>query len=138
MSRPFHMHMFSLTYFPKTALTRRALEANLITEDHVEGRASASFDQFYVSLRHPRSPEDRFWISLYSLTSKWFVPKWLIRLLSRIGFLQTHPRPLIWFADFCNSIKLGGIAVKWLVEGKPVLRSLRSGRKSGKQGRRIV
>ncbi len=138
MSRPFHMHMFSLVYFPKTALTRRALEAKLITEDQVEGRASASFDQFYVSLRHPRSPEDQFWISLYSLTSKWFVPKRLIRLLSRSGFLRVHPKPLIWFADLCNSIKLGGIAVKWLVEGKPVLRSLRSGKKSGKQGRRIV
>jgi anaerobic magnesium-protoporphyrin IX monomethyl ester cyclase len=138
MKRPFYMHMFSLTHFPNTALTKRALEEKLITEDQVEGRATASFDQFYVSLSHPRPAEDRFWLSLYSLTSKSFVPKALIRGLSKLDALKKHPGLLVAFADACNYLKLGGIAIKWMSEGKPVLRSLGERRKSSKQGSRIV
>jgi anaerobic magnesium-protoporphyrin IX monomethyl ester cyclase len=138
IKRPYHMHMFSLTHFPNTALTKKALAANLITEDQVEGRATAAFDQFYVSLSHPRPSEDRFWLSLYSLTSKSFVPKALIRTLSRVPVLKRHPAPLVAFANACNYAKLGGIAIKWMCEGKPVLRSLTRKQKSSKQGSRIV
>lgn len=138
MARPFYMHMFSLIYFPNTLLTRKALDEGIITEDQVEGHVSKSFDQMYVSLKHPRPPLDRFWISLYSLTSKSFVPKAFIRALSRSAFLQRHPGPLVAFAGFCNTIKLGSIAVKWLLEGKPVLAALGKRGKSKKQGSRIV
>jgi hypothetical protein len=138
LKRPFHMHMFSLVYFPNTTLTRRALDANLITEDQVEGKATTCFDQFYVSLSHPRPAEDRFWLSLYSLTSKSFVPKRLILSLSRTNVLRRHPGPLVAFANACNYLKLMGIAAKWIVEGKPVLRSLVGKRKSAKRGSRIV
>lgn len=138
ISRPFYMHMFSLIYFPNTNLTKRALQAKLISEDQVEGQSTKSFDQMYVSLKHPRSDEDRFWISLYSLTSKRFVPKRLIVWLSRIQFLQKHPGFLVFFASVCNTIKLAAIAVKWLWEGKPVFASLGKRGKSRKQGSRIV
>ncbi len=138
MSRPYYMHMFSLTYFPNTVLTKKALEAELISEDQVEGHASKSFDQFYVSLKHPRPALDLFWISLYSLTSKRFVPKRLIKFLSRIHSLERHPGLLVSFASLCNDIKLGLIAVKWLLEGKPVFTSLAKRSKSQKQGSRIV
>ena len=138
MSRPFYMHMFSLIYFPNTILTKRALEAKLISEDQVEGLASRSFDQMYVSLKHPRPAFDRFWISLYSLTSKSFVPKKLIKFLSRIRFLQRHPGPLISFASLCNNIKLGLIAIKWFLEGKPVFASIGKRSKSRKMGSRVI
>jgi radical SAM superfamily enzyme YgiQ (UPF0313 family) len=138
MSRPFYMHMFSLIYFPNTALTQRALEADLITEDQVEGKATKSFEQMYVSLRHPRPAEDRFWISLYSMTSKRLVPKKLIKILSQIRFFKRSPRPLILFASLCNTIKLAAIATKWLWEGKPVFTSLGRRKKSKKQGSRII
>jgi len=138
ISRPFYMHMFSLIYFPNTNLTKKALQAKLISVDQVEGQATKSFDQMYVSLKHPRPVEDRFWISLYSLTSKRFVPKRLVKWLSRIRFLQKHPGPLVSFASVCNTIKLAAIAVKWLWEGKPVFASLGKRGKSQKQGSRIV
>ena len=138
MSQPFYMHLFSLIYFPNTNLTKRALGAKLITEDQVEGHATKCFDQWYVSLKHPRPAQDRFWISLYSLTSKRFVPKKLIKFLSKIQFFQRHPGPLVSFASLCNTIKLGSIAIKWLLEGKPVFASLGKRSKSKKQGSRIV
>ena len=138
ISRPFYMHMFSLIYFPNTILTKKALKAKLISEDQIEGHATKSFDQMYVSLKHPRSDEDRFWISLYSLTSKRFVPKRLIKGLSKIHFLIKHSGPLVAFASVCNTIKLAAIAVKWLWEGKPVFTSLGKRGKSQKRGSRIV
>ena len=138
ISRPFYMHMFSLTYFPHTVLTRKALEANLISEDQVEGHATKGFDQFYVSLMHPRPAVDRFWISLYSLTSKSFVPKILIKAFSKIQFLQKHPSVVVLFANLCNTIKLATIGIKWLLEGKPVFASLGKRSKSRKQGSRII
>jgi anaerobic magnesium-protoporphyrin IX monomethyl ester cyclase len=138
IERPFHMHMFSLVYFPNTALTLKALAENLITESQVEGRATTCFDQFYVSLNRSRPAEDRFWLSLYSLTSKSFVPKGLIRLLSKAKILMRHPGPLVLFANTCNYLKLAMIALKWLIEGKPVFGSLKKRRKSAKQGSRIV
>ncbi|MBZ5495945.1 MAG: B12-binding domain-containing radical SAM protein [Acidobacteriia bacterium] len=138
MSRPFHMHMFSLIYFPNTILTRNALEAKVITEDQVEGRATTCFDQWYVSLNHPRPLSDRYWLSLYSLCSKNFVPKRFIRFLSGVNYLSKAPFMLVRFAILCNFIKLGSIAVKWLFEGKPVLSSIGKRRKSGKAGSRIV
>jgi radical SAM superfamily enzyme YgiQ (UPF0313 family) len=138
MSRPFYMHMFSLIYFPNTVLTKKALEAKLISEDQVEGHLSRTFDQWFASLKHPRLPEDRFWISLYSLSSKRFVPKILIKLLSKISILQKHPAPLAAFAGLCNNLKLASIAVKWVWEGKPVLRTIRNRGKSKKQGSRII
>lgn len=138
ISRPFYMHMFSLQYFPNTILTRKALDCGLISEDQVEGNATKSFDQMYVSLKHPRPAQDRFWISLYSLTSKGFVPKGLIRFISKIEILKKHPRVLVSFAGLCNNMKLASIAIKWLIEGKPVFTSLGKRSKSKKRGSRIV
>jgi anaerobic magnesium-protoporphyrin IX monomethyl ester cyclase len=138
IERPFHMHMFSLVYFPNTALTMKALAEGRITESQVEGVATTCFDQFYVSLNRSRASEDRFWLSLYSLTSKSFVPKGLIRLLSRMKMFKHKPGLLVFFANACNYLKLAAIALKWLIEGKPVFGSLKKRKKSAKQGSRIV
>jgi anaerobic magnesium-protoporphyrin IX monomethyl ester cyclase len=138
IERPFHMHMFALMYFPNTMLTRKAIAAGLITEDQVEGRATECFNQWFVSLNHPRVAEDRFWLSLYSLASKSFVPKSLIRMLSRVDTLRRYPGPLLLFANACNYLKLMGIAIKYIREGKPVFRSLGKRKRSGKLGSRIV
>jgi anaerobic magnesium-protoporphyrin IX monomethyl ester cyclase len=129
--RPFHLHVFSLIYFPSTVITRRALEAGLISENQIEGRAEQTFDQMFVTLKYPRPKNDQFWISLYSMASKSFLPKTLIRWLSRRTFLREHPEPLVIFADFANTFKLGLIAIKWLLEGKPVFSTIRQTAKRG-------
>ncbi len=125
LPRPFHLHVFSLIYFPNTIITKKALESKMISENQVEGKTERTFDQMFVSLNYPRLNSDRFWISLYSLSSKSFVPKWLIRQLSRSTFLKKHPQSVVSLATLSNNIKLGTIAVKWLLEGKPVFSTLR-------------
>ncbi len=129
--RPFHLHVFSLIYFPNTVITKKALSSHLITEDQVESHAEQTFEQMFVTLRYPRPKNDQFWISLYSLASKSFVPRAFIRWLSKRDFLKKHPKPLILFADFANTTKLGLIAVKWSLEGKPVLSTIRQTAKRG-------
>lgn len=123
--RPFHLHVFSLLYFPNTVITKQALSANLISKKQVEGNTEKELNLMFVNLKSYRKSIDQFWLSLYSLVSKSFVPKSLIRWLSCMSFLRRHPRPLILFADFCNTIKLGSIAVKWFLEGKPVFSTVR-------------
>jgi len=129
--RPFHLHVFSLIYFPNTVITKRALEAHFISEDQVEGHAEQTFEQMFATLKYPRPKNDQFWISLYSLASKSFIPKWLIRWLSHRDFFKKHPKPLALFAGFANTVKLGLIAVKWLLEGKPVFSTIRQTVKRG-------
>jgi anaerobic magnesium-protoporphyrin IX monomethyl ester cyclase len=129
--RPFHLHVFSLIYFPNTVITKRALSAHLISDDQVEGHAEQTFEQMFVTLKYPRPKNDQFWISLYSLTSKGFIPKSLIRWLSHRDFFEKHPKPLALFAEFANTVKLGLIAVKWLLERKPVFSTIRQTVKRG-------
>ena len=123
--RPFHLHVFSLIHFPNTVLTKRALKAGLISEDDVEGRTEQTFQHMFVTIKYPRPKPDQFWISLYSLASKSFIPKALIRRLSRSEFVRNHPGPLVVFADLANTAKLALIALRWLMEGKPVFSTLR-------------
>ena len=125
LPRPFHLRMYPLTYFPGTALTQRALDAKLITEERVENKLERTHSKWFVTLDYPWADRERYWISLYSLTSKSFVPKWFIRLLSRVRVLRRHPRPLSAVASLANEVKLGLIAVKWLLEGKPLMAILR-------------
>ena len=129
--RPFHLHVFSLIFFPNTVITKRALEAGLIKKDQIEGYSDQTFNQMFVTLKYPRSDNNQFWICLYSLTSKSFVPKVLIRWLSKREFLMKNPKPLVVFADLANTFKLGLIALRWLVEGKPVFSTLRQTAKRG-------
>ena len=129
--RPFHLHIFSLIFFPNTVITKRALEAGLIKKEQVEGYSDQTFNQMFVTLRFPRPRNDQFWICLYSLASKSFVPKSLIRWLSRRDFLKNKPGPLVLFADIANTFKLGTIAFKWLLEGKPVFSTVRQSAKRG-------
>ena len=127
--RPFHLHIFSLIFFPNTVITKRALNEKKITEEQVEGNAEQTFEQMFVTLRYPRPRRDQFWISLFSLASKSFVPKSMIRWLSKRSSLMKHPRFLVFFSDLANTLKLGFIAIKWLFEKKPMFSVLRQSAK---------
>ena len=116
--RPFKIYMYSLTHFPKTALTSELLDSGKIKPQEVEGRATKSFRQFRLSLWYPRPKEELFWISLSSLTSKTFIPKFLIRFLSRRPYLKRKPAPLKWLAFTCDFLKASGMAIVMLFQGE--------------------
>lgn len=81
LPRPYSIYFYSLNYFPHTALTRKMLGDGLLSPDDVEGRSTKAWKQFRVSMDWPRTPEDRFYLAIYCLASKRFVPKRLIRKL---------------------------------------------------------
>jgi len=130
LPRPFLLRMFPLTYFPNTPLTRRALDRGFITEDRVESRAERTHSKWFVTMDYPWSRLQRFWISLYSLTSKSFIPKRFIRWLTGRAFLRKNPLLLSNLATLSNNIKLAMIAFKWFGEGKSFKTILRQ-RKRG-------
>lgn len=116
--RSFKIYMYSLTHFPKTALTNELLNLGKIKSEEVEGKATKSFRQFRLSLWYPRPKEELFWISLSSLTSKTFIPKFFIRFLSRRPWLKRKPTTLKWLALTCDFLKASGMAIKMLFQGE--------------------
>ncbi|HEA47188.1 MAG TPA: B12-binding domain-containing radical SAM protein [bacterium] len=116
--RPYDLYLFSLIYFPRSALTERLLKENLITENEVEINNQKVLRQWRVDLSYPRPPEDRFWLSLIVLLSKNFVPLSFIRWLSRRKFLMSHPSGLVYFAQFSNLIKMAGVVLAQIIKGE--------------------
>ena len=118
LPRPFHLFVYSLTIFPKSQIARKLLDAGLITEDEIEGRATKSFRQFRLSLDYPRPAEDTYWASLAFLTSKRFVPRRLTRWLARRKWLRRHPAPLRWFAEFAGIVKMIHVGISMWRRGE--------------------
>ena len=116
--RPFKIYMYSLIHFPKTVLTNELLNSGRMKPEEVEGKATKSFRQFRLSLWYPRPKEELFWISLSSLTSKTFIPEFVIRFLSRRSWLEKKPAPLKWLAFACDFLKASGMAIEMLFQGE--------------------
>lgn len=118
LKRPFHFHLFSLLFFPKTRLTERALKEKVITGKNVEGESEKSFSQLFFSPDYPRPTSEFFWICVTSLADKSFVPKFLIRGLSKSKWLKNNPKPLYYFASAANLIRLGQIGIEAGLKGQ--------------------
>ena len=118
LPRPFNIFLYSLTVFPKSEIAEKLLAAGMIHEEDIEGRATKSFSQFRLSLSYPRPAEDTFYACLVSLTSKSFVPRPLIRGLSRSERLRQNPGLLRVAAEATNAVKLGEVAFKMLRRGE--------------------
>jgi anaerobic magnesium-protoporphyrin IX monomethyl ester cyclase len=78
---PYSIYFYSLNYFPGTALTKKGLADGTLDPNLVEGRNTKAWKQFRVSMDWPRSDEDRFYLAIYCLASKSFVPRAFIRKL---------------------------------------------------------
>lgn len=81
LPRPYSIYFYSLNYFPGTALTKKGLADGTLDPNLVEGRNTKAWKQFRVSMDWPRTAEDRFYLAIYCLASKGFVPRSFIRKL---------------------------------------------------------
>ena len=118
LPRPYDLFLYSLVVFPRSEIAGKLLEAGLITEDQVEGRATKSFSQFRLSLDYPRPPAETLQASCISLASKSFVPRPLIRGLARNAWLARHPTGVRLAAEAANVVKLGQVALRMLGRGE--------------------
>ena len=62
--------------------------------------------------------EDTFYIALTQMLSKQFVPRPLLRMLSKSDTLKKHPWPLIQLANATSFVKMGALASKMAVNGE--------------------
>ncbi|MDD5629161.1 MAG: cobalamin-dependent protein [Elusimicrobia bacterium] len=122
---PFRLFLYSLVFFPKTALTEDFLRRGLITEAQVEGNAVKSWEQFRASFHYPRPKAELFFLSILVLLTKPFVPRALLRRLWRSAFLRRHPAPLALASQLCNLLTMSGIALSMLARGELTRMKLR-------------
>lgn len=113
--KPFELNMHSLVYFPRTELTERALKDGIIKEEHVEGPADEALRLNHVLLKNKKMiygyKNNLFWNSLFSLTSKPFIPDSLTTYLSKSGFLKKRPDNLLYLAKAANVVNIGTIGL---------------------------
>lgn len=118
LEKPFKIYLYSLTVFPKTAIARELIERKIITPDDVEGRATKSFHQFRLSFDYPRPAEDVYWISLAILSSKNFIPRFMIRNFLQSDRLRDNPGVLKFIARVSDLARTIVIALGMLARGE--------------------
>ena len=107
-----------MTVFPGSELNKKLLSNGLISKYDIEGLNTRVFYQHRINLQYPRPVEDTFWIALTQMLSKPFVPKSLLRTLSKSETLKKHPWPLIQMAHASNYVKMGSTCVKMVANGE--------------------
>lgn len=115
---PFDLYLFSMTVFPGSELNHKLIESGIISEYDVEGVNAKTFFQHRINLEYPRPVEETFWIALIQMLSKPFVPRTLLKVLSKSDTLKNHPWPLIKMAHATNYVKMGTTAVGMAARGE--------------------
>jgi anaerobic magnesium-protoporphyrin IX monomethyl ester cyclase len=119
LPRPYSIYFYSLNYFPHTALTRKMLSDGLLQPEEVEGYGTKAWKQFRVSMDWPRSDEDRFYLAIYCLASKGFVPREFIRsLLDNREYWKKNVEPVFYLAWASNYIRMFKVAMKYFKNGE--------------------
>lgn len=116
---PFDLYLFSMTVFPGSELNKKLIDNGLISRFDIDGPDNTRvFYQHRVNLSYPRPVEDTFWIALTQMLSKPFVPRTVLRALSKSETLKKHPWPLIQMANASNFVKMGTTAGKMALKGE--------------------
>jgi len=125
LKRPFKIYLYSLTHFPGTELTMKLVKKGIIKPSEVEGKATKAWRQFRVDFSYPRSPRDRFYLSLLVLASHPWIPRSFLRCLLKSEFLKKHPGPLWYFMIISNTIRMIGVAFQMLFRGELTIFKIR-------------
>ncbi len=116
---PYDIFFYSLNYFPGTALTKKGLEDGSLDPDMVEGRNTKAWYQFRVSMDWPRSEEDKFYLAIFSLASKSFVPRPFIRkLIDEREYWKKNVDSVYYLAWAANYAKMFKVALRYFKNGE--------------------
>lgn len=119
LPRPYSIYFYSLNYFPGTALTKKGLADGSLHPDEIEGRNTKAWKQFRVSMDWPRSDEDKFYLAIYCLASKSFVPRSLIeKLLDEREKWKKNVEPVFYLAWAANYVRMFKVALEYWQRGE--------------------
>lgn len=116
--RPYDLYLFSLTWFPGSAMVEDLLAAGELHPSEVEGQATKTFSQYRVDLGWPRSEQDRWWLSLMVLEASEVVPRRLLRRVADAGMLRERPASLVKAAQLATLVKTARVAGRMIREGE--------------------
>ena len=123
--RPYRLYLFSMTVMPGTELERKLVSEGVITPEEVEGEATKTFSQYRVSLDWERPPDEAFWVSMFELVNKPWLPPALLDQLSRSDWLRRHPRLLAKTASVFNTVSMASMVPASMARGEIGTRVLR-------------
>ena len=123
--RPYRLYLFSMTVMPGTELARTLVDRGVITPEDVEGEATKTFSQYRVSLDWQRPPDEDFWVSMFVLVNKPWLPPALLEQLSNSRWLRRHPRLLARTASVFNTISMASMVPSSFARGEIGTRVLR-------------
>jgi len=125
LKAPYKIYLYSLTLYAQSAVTQKMIDAGYATEADVEGFATKSFRQFRVSVDWQRSNEDKYYLALYMLVNKPFIPRDFIRRVYRSEFWRKHPDLLLELAQSANLVRMTSIAAEMAWRGELSLQKVR-------------
>lgn len=103
LPRPYNLNVYSLQNFPKTELTQRIIADGTINE---LGTGVQGFEKWGARFTAKRSKESLYYICLVSLLSKSFIPKGMVKYLSKSHFFRNHIKPVVVFTNLSNKLKM--------------------------------
>lgn len=116
---PYSIYFYSLNYFPGTVLTKKGLADGTLKHEDVEGQSHKAWHQFRVSMDWPRSDEDKFYLAIYCLASKGFVPRPFIRkLIDDREKWKKNVEPIFLLAWAANYVRMFYVALKYFERGE--------------------
>lgn len=116
LPKPFTLSVFSMVFFPETALTKRALADGFVSEDML--RRQEGLYTIIYDWQAPRDPGDTFWDCLNVLTSRSCMPSLIVRSLSRSKWLRKKPGMLMYVVAVSRYAELSIIALRRLRKGR--------------------
>jgi radical SAM superfamily enzyme YgiQ (UPF0313 family) len=118
LPKPFILNLYSLNHFPRTKLTELALNKGIIGKEEVAGRSERCLRQLTVSFDFPRPREDQCWNALFSMASKPFIPRALLRLIANSEWFKRHPQPVVVLARMSSLIRIVFDGTLLLLQGR--------------------
>ncbi len=116
--RPYDLYLFSLTYFPGTAMVEEMLRDGRIQPHEVEGRSTKTFTQYRADLDWPRSDRDTYWLAMMVLQASGLVPRRVLGEMVARGSGRDRLDALVRAAKLGTLAKTARVAARMTADGE--------------------
>lgn len=97
LPHPYTIQIYSLSFFPKTPLTKKLIEDGYLRPQDQEQYTSKCVNNFFMFIQISKNKRNLYWNSLKAFAVHRFFPKRMVRFLRRRKFLRRFPILLYLF-----------------------------------------